>query len=444
MTRRMAGDRLFSEYLEVVVLRFFHLADLHIGKRVNGYSMLEDQKFVLDQVIEAAEAEKPEAVVLAGDIYDRQVPPAEAVSLFDRFLTALARVCRNILIISGNHDSGERLAFGSELIEGAGVYISGVYEGSVQCVSIRADGEASVRQTGVVVQTGAELADETGRTGDGSTDAAETTGAAAEPTDEGGSDAVNFYLLPFIKPASVRRFFTDAEIRDHNDAVKAVIESLQVDTARRNVLVAHQFVTGASRSESEEITVGTLENIDGSLFDDFDYVALGHIHGPQKVGRPEVRYAGTPLKYSLSEINHNKSLTVVDLDAEGHAEIRTIPLKPLHDMRSIRGSYMELTARSSYINTDVEDYLHIILTDETDVPDAVSKLRVIYPNLMKLEYDNTRTSAVQSVEGAVAAERKSPQQLFGELYELQNNQPMDEEMAGVLEDLVKEIWEVEV
>lgn len=430
-------------------MKFFHLADLHIGKRVNGYSMLEDQRFVLEQVIAAVAEEKPAAVIIAGDVYDRQVPPAEAVSLFDSFITELSVLCPNILMISGNHDSGERLAFGARLIERSGVFISGVYEGQVQRVSILEDGSSLVEFDGV---TGA--AD--GETDAGMPDAADGTGAAGMTGAAGGTDAgvpgvagetaagmVDFYLLPFVKPAYVRRFFPDVEIRDHNDAVRTVIESLHLNPDRRNVLVAHQFVTGASPSDSEEITVGTLENVDGSLFDPFDYVALGHIHGPQQVGRPEVRYAGTPLKYSLSEISHSKSATVVELDEDGRADIRTIPLKPLHDMRRIKGTYMELTERSSYIGTDTDDYMHIILTDEMDVPDAASKLRVIYPNMMKLEYDNTRTSGLQTVEGAVAAEKKAPLQLFGELYKLQNNSPMNEEMTGILEELVKEIWEEE-
>ncbi|MCR4600674.1 MAG: exonuclease SbcCD subunit D [Clostridia bacterium] len=408
-------------------MKFFHLADLHIGKRVNGYSMLEDQRFVLDQVIGAVAEEKPAAVIIAGDVYDRQVPPAEAVSLFDSFITELSGLCPNILMISGNHDSGERLAFGARLIERSGVFISGVYEGQVQRVSISEDGSSLVEFDGVTGAAGGETA------------AADGTGAAGETA----AGMVDFYLLPFVKPAYVRRFFPDVEIRDHNDAVRTVIESLHLNPARRNVLVAHQFVTGASPSDSEEITVGTLENVDGSLFDPFDYVALGHIHGPQQVGRPEVRYAGTPLKYSLSEISHSKSATVVELDEDGRADIRTIPLKPLHDMRTIKGTYMELTERSSYIGTDTDDYMHIILTDEMDVPDAASKLRVIYPNMMKLEYDNTRTSDLQTVEGAVAAEKKTPLQLFGELYKLQNNSPMNDEMTGILEELVKEIWEEE-
>lgn len=413
-------------------MKFFHLADLHIGKRVNGYSMLEDQRFVLEQVIAAVAEEKPAAVIIAGDVYDRQVPPAEAVSLFDSFITELSGLCPNILMISGNHDSGERLAFGARLIERSGVFISGVYEGQVQRVSIREDGSSLVEFDGVTDAAGGEISA-------GMPDAADGTGDAGE-TDTG---MVDFYLLPFVKPAYVRRFFPDVEIRDHNDAVRTVIESLHLNPDRRNVLVAHQFVTGASPSDSEEITVGTLENVDGSLFDPFDYVALGHIHGPQQVGRPEVRYAGTPLKYSLSEISHSKSATVVELDEDGRADIRTIPLKPLHDMRRIKGTYMELTERSSYIGTDTDDYMHIILTDEMDVPDAASKLRVIYPNMMKLEYDNTRTSGLQTVEGAVAAEKKTPLQLFGELYKLQNNSPMNEEMTGILEELVKEIWEEE-
>ena len=377
-------------------MKFIHLSDLHIGKRVNEVSMIEDQEFILSQIIGIIDSEHPDAVLIAGDVYDKSVPSAEAVTLLDDFLCRLAERNLPVLIISGNHDSPERLAFGGRLMEGSGIHVSPVYSSNVKSVTL---------------------------------------------SDEHG--AVTFWLLPFVKPVHVKRCFPDDAIESYTDAIRAAIGHMGVDFSGRNVLLTHQFVTGAATCESEELSVGGSDNVDASVFEGFDYVALGHIHGPQNIGSERIRYCGTPLKYSFSEAKHEKSITVVELGKKGSFGLRTVPLTPLHDMREIRGSYDEVTAKSFYENTAVEDYLHITLTDEEDVPEAMARLRVIYPNLMKLTYDNARTRSNAVIDGAVDIQKKSPLQLFGELYEQQNNQPMSEMQSDFMRELIESIWEGE-
>ena len=374
-------------------MKFIHLSDLHIGKRVNEFSMLEDQKYILKVILGIIDDEKPDGIIIAGDVYDKSVPSAEAVQLLDDFVFRLAERKVPTYIISGNHDSAERLAFGSRLMDMSGIHISPVYDGQV------------ISHT---------LSDENGK--------------------------VNVYMLPFIKPVNVRRFFPDTEIESYTDAVKIAVDNMNVDENERNIIITHQFVTGASRSDSEDVSVGGTDNVDVTVFDCFDYVALGHIHGPQKMTRDTVRYCGTPLKYSFSEANHKKSVTVVEMGAKGEVEIRTVPLIPCRDMREIKGTYDEITLKENYENTNCDDYMHIILTDEEDTPDAMNKLRVIYPNLMKLDYDNKRTRSNQIVGGAEDVERKSPFTLFSEFYEKQNNQPMSDEQNVFIQNLIDEIW----
>lgn len=368
-----------------------HLSDLHLGKRVNEFSMIEDQKYILEQILSLLDREAADAVLMAGDIYDKPVPPAEAVQLFDRFLTELADREIPIFAVSGNHDSAERLSFGSRIMSGQNVFISPVYDGSTARFTL---------------------------------------------TDDWGEVCV--HLLPFIRPSAVRRAFEKEEIHTYQDAVQTAVEQIRPDTEVRNLLVAHQFVTGASRCESEEITVGGIDNVDAAVFDSFDYVALGHIHSPQHIGRKEVRYCGTPLKYSFSEADQEKSVTVAELREKGNVSVTVYPLRPLRDMRKIRGTYLEVTARSFYQNMNTEDYLHITLTDEDDIPDAMQKLRVIYPNVMRLEYDNRRTREEQDIKITEETVQKSDLELFEEFYELQNNQPMtDEQRAFVNEQFRK-------
>lgn len=364
-------------------MKFFHLSDLHLGRRMYEFSLIEDQKFILEEILRLAEEKCPDAVVIAGDIYDRAVPSAEAVELFDGFLRALSERHIPVLCISGNHDSPERIAFGASLMTPSGVYLSPVYNGSVEPVAL--------------------------------------------------SDAfgdVRFYLLPFIKPANVRRFYPDAVIESYTDAVRCAVENMEVNPAARNVLITHQFVTGGVRSDSEEITVGGTDNVDAAVFDIFDYVALGHLHGAQKIGRETLRYSGTPLKYSFSEKDQEKSVTVVELGVKGDISVSALPLTPRRDMRVIRGTYAELTLRENYEETNTDDYIHAVLTDENDIPNALARLRSIYPNLMKLDYDNLRTRS----SAVIAAEKRhrtmSGTELFAELFEKQNGQKLSDEQSA--------------
>lgn len=377
-------------------MKLFHLSDLHIGKRVNEFSMIEDQKYILKRILDLAEEEKPDGIILAGDIYDKQIPSAEAVQVFDEFITRLAGRAIPVFIISGNHDSAERLAFGGRLLNSRGIYLSPVYDGSVTKIPLK---------------------------------------------DQYGT--VWIHLLPFIRPSTVRHVFENEAdlVTDVQTAAETVIRHMEIDLKDRNILVAHQFVTGASRCESEDVQVGGLDNIDAAVFTPFDYTALGHIHSPQNVGTDRVRYCGTPLKYSFSEVDQEKSITVVELEKKGTVRTSLLPLKPLRDMRKLRGTYLELTDRSFYRDMNREDYIQVTLTDEDDVPDGLQKLRVIYPNIMQLLYDNQRTKTTQEVDAAQAVEKKTESELFYEFYELQNNQPMTKQQKDFAEQLIREIKE---
>ena len=375
-------------------MKLIHLSDLHLGKRVNEFSMIEDQEYILKEILTIIKKEKPDGVLVAGDVYDKSIPSEEAMELWDSFLISLAEKKIPVYAISGNHDSAIRFADHSELVDSTGIHLSPVYNGASKCF---------------------ELKDKNG--------------------------VLNIYLLPFIKPATVRAKFPDERIENYTDACRVAIEHMNVDVSERNVLVAHQFVTGATRCDSEDIVVGGLDNVDASVFDVFDYVALGHIHGKQKIGRDTIRYCGTPLKYSFSEKDHKKSVTVVEFGKKGDVSISEIPLIPLHDLREIRGSYEEITLKKNYENTNTEDYVHIVLTDENDIPDAVGKLRVIYPNLMKLSYDNKRTAMQQDVTDAEDIEKKNPLDLFSEFYEKQNNQCMTDEQKNFVQECIESIWE---
>ena len=377
-------------------MRFLHLSDLHLGKRVNEFSMLEDQAYILKEILNIIDEQKVEAVLIAGDVYDKVIPSAEAVRLLDDFLTRIAARELPVFLISGNHDSAERVAFGSRLMSSRQIYLSPVFESDVEPITI---------------------------------------------SDRYGE--INIYMLPFVKPSLVKRVYPEEEIITYQDAVNAAVQHMQIDTDKRNILLAHQFVTGAARCDSEELSVGGLDDVDASIFDGFDYVALGHLHGPQKIGKETVRYSGTPLKYSFSEANQKKAAVIVDVEEKGKINIQQIPLVPKHDMREIRGTYMEVTALDFYKDMKTDDYLHITLTDEEDIPDAIGKLRTIYPNIMKLSYDNLRTRAAVTVRGTAEVEEKSPMELLKEFYELQNNQPMTDEQEEIARGMMEEIWEDE-
>lgn len=378
-------------------MKLIHLSDIHLGKRVNEFSMLEDQAYILKKILAVVDEEKPDGVLIAGDVYDKSVPSTEAVQLFDDFLVRLAKRKLPVFIISGNHDSPERLSFANRLIDAVGIHLAPVYNGVVEPIT---------------------LSDEYG--------------------------PVNVYMLPFIKPAHVRGFFPDTEITGYSDAVAAAIGRMNIDKTQRNVLITHQFVTGAQRSDSEELSVGGTDNIGAEVFCDFDYVALGHIHGPQSMDSGRIRYCGSPLKYSFSEAAQQKSVTVAELKEKGTLEIHTVPLIPRCDMVELKGSYQQLTLREFYENTTYqEDYTHITLTDEEDIPDAVAKLRTVYHNLMKLDYDNTRTRHSAAISGAENVETRSPIDLFAEFYELQNGLPMSAEQTELVASLIEKIWEGE-
>ena len=382
-------------------MKLIHLSDLHLGKRVNEFNMLEDQEYILTKILNVIDEEKPDAVLIAGDIYDKAVPSAEAVQLFDDFLCRLQAKCPQIFVISGNHDSPERIAFASRLIEASGVHLSPVYNGRI---------EPHV------------LHDEYGE--------------------------VLIYMLPFVRPSHVRHALeapaSDEQIVTYTDAIRAALRQAGPDPEKRCVLVAHQFVTGASRTESEDISVGGLDNVDASVFEGFDYVALGHIHRAQNIGTTGViRYCGTPLKYSFSEAKDEKTVTIVELGKKGEVSVRTAPLTPKREMREIRGTYEQLMTKENYEGTQTDDYLHITLTDENDIADAVSRLRVVYPNLMKLDYDNQRTRTSGIIDGAADAERRTPLDLLEELFEKQNGHPLSDDQRELSNSLISKIWDEE-
>ena len=382
-------------------MKFIHISDLHIGKRVNEKSLIEEQEHILAQICGIVKDQNPDAVLIAGDVYDKAVPSGEAVLLFDSFLTELSSLAGHIFIISGNHDSAERMAFGARLMDSRGIHLSPVYNGCPTPVTL---------------------------------------------TDAYGD--VDIYMLPYIRPAHVRHFLPDDEkdtIGSYDDAVRKAIALMGIDCGRRNVLMTHQFVSGSTRSESEDVNVGGLDNIDASAFDDFDYVALGHLHRPQDCGNERIRYSGSPLKYSFSEVDDTKTVTVITLKDKGVLEREFIQLVPLHEWHDLKGTYAELTSRGYYAGTTLqEDFVRVILTDEQDIPDALGKLRTIYHNLMELRYDNKRTRAgIAVIEGSAGAEKKTPLELFSELYAKQNGDSMSREQEEYLKSVINEIWEGE-
>lgn len=379
-------------------MKWFHLSDLHLGKRIRSFSMLEEQRWILKQILGQVRIEHPDAVLIAGDVYDKPVPPAEAVRLFDAFLYELSALHCPVLVISGNHDSPERIAFGGRLMEGSGIHLSPVYDGTVKPVVLE---------------------------------------------DQHGP--VDFYLLPFIRPAQVRCIYEE-EVTSYTDAMRVAISHFGagrsgVDPLRRNVLVCHQFVTGGIRSESEELFIGGLDHVDVSVFAPFDYVALGHLHRPQNLDGGRIRYCGTPLKYSFSEAHQEKSITVVELEQKGNRSVRTIPLSPLHDMEEWRGSYEALIMAPASGSCGTDSYLHITLTDETIIPDAAARLQLLYPRLMKLDYDNQMTRKQQELQEPEPAAQQDPMELLEKFYQMQNNHEMHPAQKELVRRLMKEIRE---
>lgn len=374
-------------------MKFLHLSDLHLGKRLNDFSLLDDQRYILNEILKIADRETPDGVIIAGDVYDKTTPSAEAVELFDSFLTALAGRGIKVFIISGNHDSAERIAFGAELMCLGGVYLSPVYDGKLKPIILN------------------------------------------DPHGE-----VALWLLPFLKPINARRILDNGAIESYTDAVAAAIGAMEIDKTKRNILVTHQFVTGAAKAGSEELSVGGSDNVDLSVFADFDYVALGHIHSAQNLDGNRVRYCGSPLKYSFSEIRHEKSVTVLELAEKGSLSVRTVPLTPQRDLVEIRASFEELRSQAFREAYSPEDYYRIILTDEEDVLNAYSLLSLHYPRIMALQYDNSRTRAAFSEEVFTSQENLSPMELFARLFSLQNGRELNEEETAVLDGMIRKVW----
>lgn len=373
-------------------MKLIHLSDLHLGKRVNGFSMTDDQRYILNEILDIAAAEMPDVVLIAGDVYDRSIPTEEAVELFDDFLVKLSKRHIEVCIISGNHDSEERVAFGGRLMEASGIHFAPVYNGSIAPLSFN---------------------------------------------DEYGT--VRVWAIPFMKPANVRRFYPESEISSYTDAMEKVISEMKLDENERNVAVVHQFIVGASTCDSEERSVGGTDAVESRVFVGFDYVALGHLHGAQSIEREGIRYCGSPLKYSFSEAEHIKSVTVLELKAKGDMTLRTVPLTPLHDMRRLSGSFDEINSAEK-----TDDYVEITLFDEDDVPNAFDRLKQRYQGLMILKYDNTRTRSKACFTDAAADEDKSPIELFDELYNIQNGTSLNKEQKEYLQALILDIWEGEV
>lgn len=375
-------------------MKFFHLSDLHLGKMVHGYSMLEEQAHILSVILGLADQERPDCLLIAGDVFDRSVAPAQALKLLDDFLVALSERGIPVFLIAGNHDSPERLSFAASLMAPSGIHIAPAYDGRVAVHS---------------------LADAHG--------------------------PVDVVLLPFLRPAQVRKAFPEARVDSWTDAIRTALSPVPRKPGRRRVLVAHQFVTGGQTSESEEFSVGGADNVDASVFSGFDYVALGHLHRPQAMGAQHIRYAGSPLAYSFSEAGQEKSLTVVEMDAGGQTEVRSLPLIPMRRLVQIRGSYEDVTRKSFYDGLNLENYYRITLTDQEDQPGAIQKLRLIYPRVMLLDYDNLRTRGGVSLEAIENLEAHSPLELFERLFAAQNGQPLSQEQRDYLGSAIRKIWE---
>lgn len=365
-------------------MKFIHISDLHIGKRLNEYSLIEDQKYILNEIINIIKQEAPDGVLIAGDVYDKSVPSAEAVSLLDDFLIRLSETGAKTFIISGNHDSAERIAYGGNAFKKQGIYLSPVFDGTVSKI---------------------ELEDDYGK--------------------------VNVYLLPFVKPAHVKRYFEDVET--YTEAIDTVIKSLDINNEERNVILAHQFVTGAERRESEEVNIGGLDNVDAWVFDPFDYVALGHIHKNQKADRDTIRYSGTPLKYSASEANDEKCVVIAEVKEKGSVEIKNIPLVPMRDFHDIKGTLEEILK-----SENKNDFVRITLTDEDAVVDAYGKLKGNYPYMTELLFDRKRKSGDTARS---FSKDKSPEEQFFDFYLNINGKELTEEQVKTVTELFEEIKE---
>ena len=376
------------------MMKFFHISDLHIGKRVNGFSMLEDQKYILNQIIELAKEQEPDGIFIAGDLYDKSTPSAEAVEMVDWFLSQAAQLGIKVWAISGNHDSAERVAYGSRMLEQAGIHMAKVFDGTLQSYTYTKEGD----------------------------------------------EKAYIWLLPYIRPAQVRRFFPDKTIDTTQQAVKAVLETAKLQHDGTNILIMHQFIAGAAVCDSEEMSIGGLDQVDVSVLEGFDYVALGHLHRPQKVMGENVRYCGSPLKYSFSEAGQEKSVTVIETGPEpGKIKIDTLPLVPRLDLREMKGPMEKILQKEVSASANPEDYLHITLTDQEEILDAIGKVREVYPNIMKLDFESFGQKS-QEEEMEIQIDKKTPGELFAEFFFRQNGRDMNQKQEKTVEKLMNEIF----
>ncbi len=383
-------------------MKLLHLGDLHLGKTLGEFDLIKDQQYILDQILKLIDKESVDAVLIAGDVYDKSIPSEAATRLLDSFLSQLAAKNVKTFMISGNHDSDDRLNYGSTLFESNNIYISAIYDGYLNKY---------------------ELSD--------------------------GTTNVNIYLLPFVKASQVKHYYPDAEIENYEDAIRVILDYADIDKNECNVLVSHQFVAGKGEdpalggSESAGTqSVGLVEKIGFNCFSGFDYVALGHIHSPQRVGREEVRYSGSPLKYSISEVNNTKSVPIISISGKKDVEIKLVPLKPMRDMRHIKGKMEDLLNKSNVKSP--EDFIYATLTDEDIINDAMGIFQQIYPNTVKIDYDNSHTREIEQIDISKIAQNKSYSELIGDFYRLiYNCEISDEEMevmrmaareAGVIDE----------
>ena len=377
-------------------MKFLHLGDLHLGRSLGDFDLIDDQRYILDRILEIQEKEKADTVLIAGDVYDRTIPSEAATRLLDDFLHSLAERHVRTFLISGNHDSDDRLNYGSRLFEKNGIWISAVFDGTLRRYTV---------------------------------------------PDESGE--VDIWLLPFVKASQVRHFFPEAEISSYEDAVRVILQSADIDPARRNILVAHQFVAGkdgdprlgGSESAGTQ-NVGMVEKIGWDCFCNFDYVALGHIHSPQKIGREEIRYAGSPLKYSLSEAGSDKSVPVVTMGEKGDVSVELHPLKPLRDLRHIKGTLHKLLDKANVQDTD--DFIYATLTDEEIINDAMGIFQQIYPNTVKIDYDNSHTHEIEQIDLSKVVRSRSFEELIGDFYTMIYGCQITEEEMEVMKKAARE------
>lgn len=383
-------------------MKVMHLADLHLGKVILEQSMIEDQKYILAQIIDIIKLKEIDLVLIAGDVYDKGIPNIEAVHLFNDFLNRLYQLKVKVFVISGNHDSKDRLSFGNELFSLSNIFIETIYKGFVKCV---------------------KLEDEYGE--------------------------FNVYMLPFIKPLDVRLYHSSEDINSYQSALECVMKNTSIDFSKRNIILVHQFVTASGvelvRSDSENISLGGIDNVDVSLFDGFDYVAMGHIHRAQKLMKDTIRYAGSPLKYSFSEVNQKKSVPIIVFGEKGDIDIELVPLEPIRDMRIIRGKLFDLLDNEIINMGNIDDYIGVILTDEDYLMDAVGKLRKVYKNLLRLEYHNKRSIGNYDENDITIddMEKKSEVELFLDFYKKQNGIELNDERLKIIKKVIQDVKELE-